>query len=47
MTANVLVLMDQHPGEDWNRCGAHLAQVLGRTLLLYKRRQEKPEIVLP
>ena len=29
------------------KCGAHLAQVLGRTALLYRRRQEKPEIVLP
>ncbi len=29
------------------RCGANLAQVLGRTALLYRRRQEKPEIELP
>jgi RNA-binding protein len=29
------------------KCGAHLAQVLGRTLLLYRRRREKPEIELP
>ena len=29
------------------RCGAHVAQVLGRTALLYRRRKEKPEIVLP
>jgi RNA-binding protein len=29
------------------KCGAHLAQVLGRTLLLYRRRKEKPEIELP
>ena len=29
------------------RCKAHLAQVLGRTALLYRRRKEKPEIVLP
>ena len=29
------------------KCGAHLAQVLGRTALLYRRRKEKPEIVLP
>ncbi len=29
------------------RCGAHLAQVLGRTALLYRRRKEKPAIVLP
>ncbi|MCA1825676.1 MAG: ribosome assembly RNA-binding protein YhbY [Myxococcales bacterium] len=29
------------------RCNAHLAQVLGRTALLYRRRQEQPEIVLP
>jgi RNA-binding protein len=26
---------------------AHLAQVLGRTALLYRRRKEKPQIVLP
>lgn len=30
-----------------SRCHAHLAQVLGRTALLYRRRKEKPEIVLP
>lgn len=29
------------------RCNAHLAQVLGRTALLYRRRKEKPEIALP
>ena len=29
------------------RCSAHLVQVLGRTALLYRRRKEKPEIVLP
>lgn len=29
------------------KCSAHLAQVLGRTLLLYRRRKEKPEIELP
>ena len=29
------------------KTGAHLAQVLGRTALLYRRRKEKPEIVLP
>jgi RNA-binding protein len=29
------------------RAGAHLAQVLGRTALLYRRRKEKPAIVLP
>ena len=29
------------------KCRAHLAQVLGRTALLYRRRKEKPEIVLP
>jgi RNA-binding protein len=29
------------------RSSAHLAQVLGRTLLLYRGRKEKPEIVLP
>jgi len=27
--------------------GAHLAQVLGRTMLLYKARKEQPQIVLP
>ena len=30
-----------------DRCSAHLAQVLGRTALLYRPRKEKPEIVLP
>jgi RNA-binding protein len=29
------------------RTSAHLAQVLGRTALLYRRRQEEPAIVLP
>ena len=29
------------------KCGAHLAQVLGRTALLYRRRKDKPAIVLP
>ena len=29
------------------RTGAHLAQVLGRTALLYRRRREEPTIVLP
>ncbi|HEV8615145.1 MAG TPA: ribosome assembly RNA-binding protein YhbY [Methylomirabilota bacterium] len=29
------------------RTSAHLAQVLGRTALLYRRRQEEPSIVLP
>jgi len=29
------------------RAGAHLAQVLGRTALLYRRRKEEPTIVLP
>jgi len=29
------------------RARAHLAQVLGRTALLYRERQEKPAIVLP
>jgi RNA-binding protein len=28
-------------------CHAELAQVLGRTALLYRRRKEKPEIELP
>ena len=29
------------------KTSAHLAQVLGRTALLYRRRKEKPSIVLP
>jgi len=29
------------------KCNAEVAQVLGRTALLYRRRQEKPEIELP
>ena len=29
------------------RTGAQVAQVLGRTALLYRERKEKPEIVLP
>jgi RNA-binding protein len=29
------------------RTRAHLAQVLGRTALLYRRRREEPRIVLP
>lgn len=29
------------------RTGAQLAQVLGRTALLYRRREEEPTIVLP
>jgi RNA-binding protein len=29
------------------RTGAHLAQVLGRTALLYRRRQEEPKVILP
>ena len=29
------------------KCHAHMAQVLGRTALLYRRRKEKPAIVLP
>jgi RNA-binding protein len=29
------------------KTGAQVAQVLGRTALLYRPRQEKPEIVLP
>jgi RNA-binding protein len=29
------------------RCEAQVAQVLGRTALLYKRRKKDPEIVLP
>ncbi len=40
---------DRHgAGEELaQKCGAELAQVLGRTLLLYRRRKEKPEIELP
>ena len=30
-----------------HRTRAHLAQVIGRTALLYRRRPEDPEIVLP
>jgi RNA-binding protein len=30
-----------------DRTGAQVAQVLGRTALLYRARREKPEIVLP
>ena len=29
------------------RASAHLAQVLGRTILLYRPRKDAPEIVLP
>ena len=29
------------------RTHAHLAQVMGRTALLYRRRREEPTIVLP
>lgn len=29
------------------KCQAEVAQVLGRTALLYRRRKEKPEIELP
>jgi RNA-binding protein len=29
------------------RTGAHLAQVIGRTALLYRRRTEDPAIILP
>lgn len=29
------------------RTSAHLAQVLGRTILLYRARKDAPEIVLP
>ena len=29
------------------RTSAHLAQVLGRTALLYRRRQEEPTLLLP
>jgi RNA-binding protein len=30
-----------------DRCGAQVAQVLGRTALLYRQRKEKPGIELP
>jgi RNA-binding protein len=32
------------PEELAEKCGAHLAQVLGRTALLYRRRKKDPEI---
>jgi len=40
---------DRHEaaGQLAEKCRAHLAQVLGRTALLYRRRKEKPAIVLP
>lgn len=35
------------PGELAAACGAHVAQVIGRTALLYRRRLDDPEISLP
>ena len=41
--------LDRHQAAEElaSRCNAHLAQVLGRTALLYRRRKEKPVLVLP
>jgi RNA-binding protein len=41
--------VDRHEaGEELAKaCGAELAQVLGKTLLLYKRHPKKPKIALP
>ena len=40
---------DRHEGAERlaEKTGAHVAQVLGRTALLYRARKEEPEIVLP
>ena len=40
---------DRHEGAELlaERTGAQVAQVLGRTALLYRERREKPGIVLP
>jgi RNA-binding protein len=40
---------DRHEGAEQlaEKTGAQVAQVLGRTALLYRPRREKPEIVLP
>jgi RNA-binding protein len=40
---------DRHEGAELlaEKTGAQVAQVLGRTALLYRARKEKPEIVLP
>jgi RNA-binding protein len=40
---------DRHEGAEVlaEKTGAQVAQVLGRTALLYRPRKEKPEIVLP
>jgi RNA-binding protein len=40
---------DRHEAADSlaSKTGSEVAQVLGRTALLYKRRKEKPEIELP
>jgi RNA-binding protein len=40
---------DRHEGAEVlaEKTGAQVAQVLGRTALLYRARKEKPEIVLP
>jgi RNA-binding protein len=41
--------LERHDAADAlaQRCSAEVAQVLGRTALLYRPRKEKPEIVLP
>jgi RNA-binding protein len=41
--------LERHDAADAlaQRCGAEVAQVLGRTALLYRPRKEKPQIVLP
>ena len=40
---------DRHEGAELlaQRTGSQVAQVLGRTALLYRPRKDKPEIVLP
>jgi RNA-binding protein len=40
---------DRHEGAELlaEKTGAQVAQVLGRTALLYRARKEKPEIALP
>lgn len=40
---------DRHEAADLlaEKTGSEVAQVLGRTALLYRRRKDKPEIVLP
>jgi len=51
----IKVRMSEHAPDDRHataedlaaRTHAHLAQVIGRTALLYRRRQDEPAIVLP